>query len=107
MRCQNCNRRPKAATGGDGTKPKRAKTDRSDKHVYPSLTGSPDDDVSNERNIRALKDQMAKSKLNHGTIQELIKRTFYQMRIAILDDPNPKSVEEICETYPVLKKAVP
>ena len=90
MRCQNTNRKPKGACGaGSAPKAKRTKTDSSEKHRYPSLAGDVDDDISNDRNIEALKEQMSKTKLNGDTIRELMKRTFYRRRLAILDDPNP------------------
>ena len=81
------------------------KAEALEKHSYPTLTGDPDDETSNERNIAALKEQMTKIKLNHDSIRELLKRTFYRRRLVILDDPNPKSVRDITESYPALRKA--
>ena len=47
---------------------------------------------------------MSKNKLNQSAIQQLLRRTFYRRRLAILDDPNPKSVKEITEMFPALRK---
>lgn len=107
MRCQNCNRRPKGSLKTGDARPKKlCKVDIADKHNYPSIMAEPEDEVSNTRNVAALKDQMTKMKLNHEVIRGLMRNTFYCRRMAILDDPEPKSVRGIVEDYPLLKKAV-
>ena len=75
-----------------------------EKHTYPSLVVEAEDEVSLARNKEALQEHMKKTKLNHEAIRELMNRTFYARRVAILDDPEPKSVQSIIEEYPMLRK---
>lgn len=105
MRCQNCNRKPQGSCKMDSAPmKKRSKVDITDKHDYPSVVAEPEDEVSNTRNVTALKDQMTKPKLNNEVIRELMRKTFYRRRVAFLDDPDPKSVQSLVKEYPVLKK---
>ena len=86
-------------------KAKWAKIDASEKHLYPPLTGDAEDEVAHSRNIEALKEHMSKTKVNYEAICELMRRTLLRRRSAITDNPNPSSVQEITEEYPVLKRA--
>lgn len=62
--------------------------------------------MAHSRNVELMKDMLKKSNPNRESIRQLMSRTFYHRRVSILDDPNPKSVNDIAEEYPVLKKAV-
>ena len=77
-----------------------------DKHIYPSLEGEREDTISHERNIVIMKDMVKKNNPNCDAIRQLMSRTFYCRRVSILDDPTPKSVQDIVEQYPFLRKAV-
>lgn len=99
VRCLNTNRKTKG--GIDNTpKSKRVKVESSEKHSYPPLTADPEDNVSDAQNVNAI----SKTKLNHEAIRELSKRTFHRRRLAILNDPSPRSVRDITDEYPALRK---
>ena len=85
MKCQNTNRPPKGSTA---SAPKRVKLQNSDKHSYPSLPDTVEDEISYERSVSALKEQLKKQKPHNPTIKDLMKRSFNRRRMAILDNPD-------------------
>lgn len=104
MRCQNINRKPKRKGCEDSSeqKQKRSKQDCSEKHACPSLVGEVEDETSHTRNVELLKDQLTKARVDHKSVQMLMKRTFTRRRKSILDEPT--LVVYIVEEYPVFKK---
>lgn len=74
-----------------------------EKHLYPPMMFDNEDDVSVERNISLLRQEVSKPKPNVDTITSLMGRTFTERRQWILD--NVESVQEIVEKYPFLSKS--
>lgn len=75
--------------------------DRS-RHPYPSLSIACDDDVSHERHMKLLKQEIEKSKPSMEVARELMQRTFLRRRQWILDEEH--LVKDICAEYPFLQK---
>ena len=82
---------------------KKAKIDP-EKHSYPSLLFEDSDEVAFERNVSLMKQEMAKSKPQFGSVTSLMQRTFLRRRQWILDDT--QKVEDICLMYPCLSKSI-
>lgn len=71
--------------------------------MYPSL-GEIEDETAYERNLSLLKEQVSKAKVNSDTVRALMKRTFNRRRKDIIE--GHKSVQELVEEFPMLRKAV-
>lgn len=72
------------------------------KHVYASLSGDLEDDVSITRNNELLKKEIAKAKPKPETVRELIKRTLASRRNLVMTGTRP---DELLNQYPHLRKA--
>lgn len=105
-RTQNVNKKSsKDASGTSAPARKRIKVERNDQHYYPlEIPETADDEESNERNKRRLKDELAKVKPNSETLKELMTRTYPMRRRYIMDVAEPPTVTEILSDYPLLKK---
>ena len=97
---QNINRN---ASKSKNKKPaKRVKYCDNSRHPYPSLSIACDDDVSHERHMKLLKQEIEKSKPSMEVARELMQRTFLRRRQWILDEEH--LVTDICAEYPFLQK---
>ena len=63
-----------------------------------------DDEASHNRNVALLKDQIAKTRIDHNNIQILMRRTFPRRRMSILDGHVYNLVLDVVDEYPVLRK---
>lgn len=99
MRCQNCNRKP---SNPDTPRPKRLKLKPIGNHVYPALHGEPEDEITHERNMKLLGEELQKDRPLSTNLKELMSRTFLNRREWILNSELP--VAEIVEQYPCLSK---
>ena len=96
--CQNCNQKPSIGE----SKPKKPKIEEVAKHSYPRLHGEPEDQTTHDRNIKLLKEEMAKMKPNSANVKNLMSHTFLHRREWILNSEIP--VSKILEEYSCLYK---
>ena len=61
--------------------------------------------MAHTRNVKLMKDMLQKSNPSRESVRQLMSRTFHQRRVSILDNPDPQSVKDIAEEYPVFTKA--
>ena len=80
---------------------KRVKYCDNSRHPYPSLSIACDDDVSHERHMKLLKQEIEKFKLSMEVARELMQRTILRRRQWILDEEH--LVTDICAEYPFLQ----
>ena len=82
-RAQNVNRKH----SDDGRPKKKSKFDSMKKHGYPPIPSSATDEVSDERNMRLLKEEWSKTKQVADSIKELfmcthaIRRSYIELRL--------------------------
>lgn len=105
-RCQNVNRKTKSSGPSDempSTPSKKSKIDP-EKHSYPPLSLDVEDEVSLQRNMTLLQQELSKPKPHFDSVASLMYRTFPQRRQWILN--NTERVGDIIEKYPFLSKSV-
>lgn len=90
-------------SSSNGPPKKKIKSEVKNKHNYPVIPSTVDDDVSNERNLNLLKQEAMKAKPSNQTIKSLMPRTCAVRRSAILNG-DYSCVLDIVEDYPVLKR---
>ena len=73
------------------------------KHKYPEIPLSADDDVSMRRNFELLKEESLKSNPSHENLKTLMARTYTARRAALLDSQYP-TVSSFIKEFPVLKR---
>jgi len=73
------------------------------KHAYPEIPAFSDDEESNKRNLKLLKDEISKIKPSQEVVKSLMTRTFPYRRKAMLD--STISVSEYVKDLPVFKKS--
>lgn len=102
MKCQNINRGPPKSEPS-AKHPQITKNATTYSHAYPTLSAAIDDDVSHERHVTKLKQEVLKVKGNIEVMKDLMERTYGMRHKWILSDVKP--VTEICDEYPLLQKA--
>ena len=101
MRVHNVNRKDKDEK--DSSPPKKLqRKEKILKHVYPAIPAFSDDEESNKRNLKLLKDEISKPKSSKEIIKTLMTRTFPYRRKSLLE--SEVSVSECVKELPVLKK---
>lgn len=81
---------------------KRVKYCDNRRHSFPSLSIACGDDVSHERHMKLLKQEIEKSKPIMEVARELMQRTYPRKREWFLDEEH--LVTDICAEYPFLQK---
>ena len=102
VRCQNTNRGQASTSSTKPSSSKKAKVNMVEKHLYASLVSDGEDDVSMERNVEILKQNISKGNSKASAVRSLIQRTFPQRRRWILETVVP--LNEILSVYPHLSK---
>ena len=101
-RCQNVNRSCKK---GEGSTRRRSKCEPHHLvHCIPPPVHA-DDDISNERNLSLLKEELEKPKPSPEITKDLMRRTFAYRWDSFVSCCSPPSLHEYLSQYPVLKKA--
>ena len=77
VRCQNCNRNP---SNPDKLRPKRLKLKPIGNYVYPALHGEPEDEITHERNIKLLEEELQRDRPLSINLKDLMLRTFLNRR---------------------------
>ena len=85
---------PKKLFKGEGTQ----------KHSYPNIPPHANDEESNGRNMKLLKEEAAKAKPDHAVIKSLMTRTYPYRRQETLEATTTLSVSQMIQDLPVLKK---
>lgn len=84
---------------------KRLKLTDNTQHYYPiPIPEAAEDEESQSRHCRRLKDELAKSKPSMEMLKELMMRTYPRRRKWIIQDSPSPSVTEIVSDYPLLKR---
>ena len=97
---QNVNRK----YSDDGPPKKKSKFDSMKKHECPPIPSSATDKVSDERNMRLLKEEWSKTKqVADTTIKELFMRT-HAMRRTVMFSSDYTGVGSILHEFPMLKR---
>lgn len=81
------------------------RVDKANKHHYPSIPESADDQVSIDRNLELLHTEECKPKPRREVLIELMARTFNYRREWILGETVERALS-IVEKYPLLKKTI-
>lgn len=101
-RTQNVNRPDK--TNDDSSPPKKRKRlDSLQKHQYPDIPSSADDEVSNNINLELLQQEWEKTKTDPQKVKTLLIRT-HSVRITEILNSESVTAQSILQKYPMLKK---
>ena len=100
-RCQNVNRKGPAP---GVPRLKREKNFRGLTSFHTCMPPNADDDVSSQRNLELLDDELRKSKPRPEVVKQLLKRTFAIRWEKFIDDENA-TLSDYLEKYSVLTKA--
>lgn len=87
----------------DGPPKKKTKFDSMKKHEYPAIPSSANDEVSDERNMRLLKEEWSKTRQVADNIKELFIRT-HAMRRTVILSTDYTGVGNILHEFPMLKR---
>ena len=101
-RAQNVNRK---TTEDDEHPKKRSTLDSVQKHYYPPIPPYANDEISDDRNMRLLKEEWGKTKQVTESIKELFIRTHAVRRSLILGSEH-SSVCNILQEFPMLKRSM-
>ena len=100
-RTQNVNR----PTPDDSNPPKkRHKLNSMQKHQYPVIPPSADDELSNETNLRLLKEEWDRQK-DPSKVKTLFIRTHAIRRAEIVNEESNATVNSILQEFKMLKKS--
>lgn len=101
-RTQNVNRPDK--TSDDCSPPRKKKRlDSLQKHQYPAIPSSADDEVSNNINLELLQQEWEKIKTDPQKVKNLLMRTHSVRRAEILNAEGI-TAQRILQKFPMLKK---
>ena len=81
----------------------RNKVEYINKHKYPEIRLSADNDVSMRRNLELLKVESLNSSLSHENLKTLMAHTYTACRAALLDSQFP-TFSSFIKEFPVLKR---
>ena len=99
MRCSIVNRPDPDDSQQKKRKLEKVKLKDTTKHDYPQIPVC--DDVSYERNMTRLSQEIEKIKPNYDVLVDLMHQTFPTRRQWIISDEHPVSL--VCEKFPLLK----
>ena len=101
-RTQNVNRPDKICDDSSPPK-KRKRLDSLQKHQYPAIPSSADDEVSNNINLELLQQEWEKTKTDPQKLKNLLIRTHSVRRTEILNSESV-TAQSILQKFPMLKK---
>ena len=84
---------------------KKRKIEQSAVHLYPGPPVDADDEVSQERILKLLKEEIEKPRPRSDVLNELMRRTYGGRRDSFVNKNVPNTLSEYIDMYPLLKKS--
>ena len=74
-------------------------------HLYPGPPLNAEDDVSQQKSLKLLKEEMEKSKPRSEALKELMMRTYGGRWDSFVNRQEPSTLSEYIKMYPLLKRS--
>lgn len=91
--------------GASGPHKKKPRVAETTVHQYPEPLVNAEDEVSHQRNLKLLTDEMEKPRPRYDVLKDLMRRTYSGRWDAFINSGEPSSLSEYFQMYPLLKKS--
>ena len=101
-RTQNVN---KGARSHLGPSKKKRKVESIDRHAFPKIAKDAEDEISYERHMKRLEEEMDKPRPSTSVLKDLMARTTKHRSFWIRDTTDTPTLQEVFSKAPLLKKS--